>query len=178
MYVERRLNDLKRDFQAGRHEASIVSSRSLESITQEDRDVWRTIRKELADIGISVAAFDANKTFIMDWFKTAIDNGAFEEQAPDDSLSSMGYDDADSQTTEDAAESNLKALEAQSPANSLGNMECNGIESQTAGAIVNNAVSASDEQATASNSSNMQHKLTDSQIKEGITSNGVSLCLL
>ena len=114
MYVARKLNDLMRDFQAGRHECSVVSTQSLESISREDKEIWRTIRKELADIGISIAAFDANKTFIMDWFKKAIDNGAFEEEAPDDISnsigyeeeapdgisSSIGYDDTDSQTTE------------------------------------------------------------------------------
>ena len=89
-----------RDFQAGRHESSVISSQSLESISREDREIWRTIRKELADIGISIAAFDANKMFIMDWFKTAIDNGAFDEQVPDDSASSFSYDSTDSQTTE------------------------------------------------------------------------------
>ena len=42
--------------------------------------MWRAIRRELDDIGISVAAFDANKEFIMEWFRTAIINGFFDEQ--------------------------------------------------------------------------------------------------
>lgn len=45
----------------------------------DDKQTWRTIRKELEDIGISVVAFDSNKAFIMQWFKMALETGAFKE---------------------------------------------------------------------------------------------------
>lgn len=48
--------------------------------------MWRAIRKELDDIGISVAAFDANKDFIMEWFRAAISSGAFDEKARNDDM--------------------------------------------------------------------------------------------
>ena len=57
---------------------------TVESISLDDKETWRAIRKELEDIGISVAAFDANKTFIMEWFQVALANGSFEERASDD----------------------------------------------------------------------------------------------
>ena len=44
----------------------------------------RTIRKELEDVGITIAAFDANKNFIFEWFMSATTNGAFEERLVDD----------------------------------------------------------------------------------------------
>ena len=66
---------------------TIISTKTTLSISLEDQETWRIIRKELEDLGISIAAFDANKTFIMDWFKTAVDNGSFDEQAPYESLS-------------------------------------------------------------------------------------------
>lgn len=62
---------------------------TVESLTVDDKQMWRTIRKELEDIGISVAAFDANKAFIMNWFQTVIETGAFEEQNPAGDSESM-----------------------------------------------------------------------------------------
>lgn len=53
----------------------------------DDKEVaGRAIQKELEDTGITIAAFDANKDFIIEWFTKAVANGAFEEQSPDDSL--------------------------------------------------------------------------------------------
>ena len=66
---------------------SIVSTHTTQSISLDDQKTWRTIRKDLEDMGISVAAFDANKTFILDWFKTAIDNGSFDQEASYECLS-------------------------------------------------------------------------------------------
>ncbi len=80
MVVEQQLQQLIKEFQAGRHEGSILTVATEESLADDERDTWRTIRKELEDIGISVAAFDANKEFIMKWFRQAIATGAFEEQ--------------------------------------------------------------------------------------------------
>ena len=37
----------------------------------------------------SVAAFDANKNFIVNWFKTAIATGAFEEETAEGKSSSL-----------------------------------------------------------------------------------------
>jgi hypothetical protein len=51
---------------------------TIKSISPDERET--AISKELENIGISVAAFEANKRFIMDWFQTVIATGAFEEQ--------------------------------------------------------------------------------------------------
>lgn len=72
------------EVRAGKHENSVISHRTADSLDTNERQAWRAIRKELEDIGISVAAFEANKDFIMNWFKTAIDTGAFEEQAAEE----------------------------------------------------------------------------------------------
>jgi len=58
----------------------------MDSLSTSDKEAWRTIRKQLEDIGITVAAFNANKEFIFEWFLSAIECGAFEEHASDDSL--------------------------------------------------------------------------------------------
>jgi hypothetical protein len=52
----------------------------LDSLTTEDKQIWRAIRKELEEIGVTVAAFDANKEFILAWFREAVAGGAFEER--------------------------------------------------------------------------------------------------
>jgi Ankyrin repeats (many copies)/Ankyrin repeats (3 copies) len=55
----------------------------------DEKQTWRIIRKELEDIGITVVAFDANRDFVMDWFKECIATGAFEEKTLEDALSSQ-----------------------------------------------------------------------------------------
>ena len=52
----------------------------MDSLSAEDRLIWRTIRKELEDIGITAAAFEANRDFILRWLSHAVESGAFEEQ--------------------------------------------------------------------------------------------------
>ncbi len=78
--VEQKLDKLIRDFQQGKRTPSVVSLQTVESLDPDDKEAWRTIRKELEDIGITVAAFDANKDFIFEWFSNAVDTGAFQEQ--------------------------------------------------------------------------------------------------
>ena len=78
--VETKLDKFIEDFRQGKKETSIVSLQTVDSLSADDRAVWRTIRKELEEIGISVAAFDANRNFILDWFVRAVEAGAFKEQ--------------------------------------------------------------------------------------------------
>ena len=78
--VETKLDKFIEEFRQGKKETSIVSLQTVDSLSADDRAVWRTIRKELEEIGISVAAFDANRNFIFDWFMRAVEAGAFEER--------------------------------------------------------------------------------------------------
>ena len=78
--VETKLDKFIEEFRQGKKETSIVSLQTVDSLSADDRAVWRTIRKELEEIGISVAAFNANRNFIFDWFVRAVEAGAFEEQ--------------------------------------------------------------------------------------------------
>ena len=79
--VEQKLDKLISDFQQGKRAPSVVSLQTVDSLDPDDKEAWRTIRKELEDIGISVAAFDANKDFIFEWFSNVVDTRAFQEQA-------------------------------------------------------------------------------------------------
>jgi hypothetical protein len=91
--VKRKLDRFLQEFQDGKHEGSVVTTQTVESLSMDEKQTWRIIRKELEDIGITVAVFDANKDFIMKWFKEAITSGAFEEQLPEDSPSGQACED-------------------------------------------------------------------------------------
>ena len=78
--VENKLDKLIQEFCRGNREPPTVSFQTVDSLSADDRAVWRTIRKELERIGISLAVFDANRNFIFDWFIHAVKTGAFEEQ--------------------------------------------------------------------------------------------------
>ena len=54
----------------------------MDSLTADQRQQWREVRKGLEGIGITVEAFEANKDFILDFLKRAVEAGDFEEQAP------------------------------------------------------------------------------------------------
>ena len=81
--MEAKLDEILREFRKGHREGSIISVQTIDSLSNADRKLWRSIRKELEDIGLSVAAFDANKEFIFSWLKRAMADGAFEEEAED-----------------------------------------------------------------------------------------------
>ena len=78
--VETKLDKFIQEFRQGKKETSIISLQTVDSISADDKVVWRTIRKELEEIGITVAAFEANRTFIFDWFARAVKTGAFDEE--------------------------------------------------------------------------------------------------
>jgi hypothetical protein len=91
--VERRLEEYSQEFRKGRRQDSVMSDQTVDSLCEDEKPVWRTIRKELEDIGITVAAFDANKDFIFEWFSKAVASGAFEERPFDDSAPLVGPSD-------------------------------------------------------------------------------------
>ncbi|KAG4440044.1 hypothetical protein IFR05_004494 [Cadophora sp. M221] len=102
--VERKLNKFVEEFQDGKHEGSVITVATVDSLAPDEKETWREIRKELETIGISVVAFDANRSFIMDWFHAAIQSGAFEEN---------GVDSDDELYTDDIAATTLGPLSSQ-----------------------------------------------------------------
>ena len=78
--VEQKLDKFINDIQQGNRAPSVISLQTADELNPDDEETWRTIRKELEDIGISVAAFDANKDFIFQWISDALNTGAFQEK--------------------------------------------------------------------------------------------------
>jgi hypothetical protein len=76
------------EFKEEKREGSVISTQTVDSLSVDEKQVWRTIRKELEGISITVAAFDANEALILEWFTNAVTNGAFEVQVaePGDDL--------------------------------------------------------------------------------------------
>jgi hypothetical protein len=59
------------------------------------------LEQELEDIGISSAAFEANKRFLMQWLQSVKENGLFEEQSLPHSSDSLPSWSAASSTSPD-----------------------------------------------------------------------------
>ena len=77
--VQSKLDRFLLEFQEGKREGSILSNETAESLSRDDKQIWRTIRKKLEDVGVTTTAFNANKDFIIRWFRNALSTGAFEE---------------------------------------------------------------------------------------------------
>lgn len=101
--VEQKLDLFLQELQDGKHDGLVITTQAVESLSTDERQTWRTIREKLEDIWISVAAFDANKAFIISWFKTAINNSAFEEQNLEDDSNSVSFEDDLGSSTENVA---------------------------------------------------------------------------
>ena len=90
--MEAKLDELLREFRKGHREGSVTSAQTVDSLSTADKELWRSIRKELEEMGLSVAAFDANKDFIFSWLMRAIAEGAFEEEAEEMDEVGLGSD--------------------------------------------------------------------------------------
>ena len=102
--VKIKLDKFVEDFQYGRRQSTVISDQTVDSLSAEDRLTWRTLRKELEEIGITVAAFEANRDFILRWLKRAVETGAFEEQ------SAQGSDNESLQRSPSASSARITEL--------------------------------------------------------------------
>ncbi len=82
--VETKLDKSIEEVRQGRKGGSIVWLQTVDSLSADDRAAWRAIRIELEDIGISVAAFEAKRYFILKWFVRIVATGAFDENYSDE----------------------------------------------------------------------------------------------
>lgn len=87
--IEEALHQLAADIRGGHREASSVVSWA--STEDGDEDIaWPQIIRDLEDLGITATMADEYRSFILDWFIKAINEGMLQEKAPegddDDSL--------------------------------------------------------------------------------------------
>lgn len=77
--MEKRLKSILRDFQDERRQGSVITSKTVESMSVEDKETWREIRNELEEAGITVAALNMNKDFVINYLKQNSIAGASDE---------------------------------------------------------------------------------------------------
>ena len=78
--INKKLDRLLRDVQAGYREGSCISVQTTASITT--METWNDLRKELESIGLTATAISENRKYITAWFQDAISKGILEEQDP------------------------------------------------------------------------------------------------
>ena len=97
--MEEKLQTWLEDIHTGEREGSIVSDLTVDSLSHENRLLWRSIRKELEEIGINAEIFEANHDFIFGWFNRNVATGAFEERSVDNVDAGDRFDQNESVTT-------------------------------------------------------------------------------
>jgi len=79
--VQKKLLKYAKERRDGTREGSMITVESVESLSRGEKEMWRNIRKDLEDIGISVEAFNANKGFILRWLQEALQSDVMEERS-------------------------------------------------------------------------------------------------
>ncbi len=79
--IEALLRGFLEDHKAQRHEASILSLDTVLSIQQGDDDVWKDLKNELENAGITEEQITENKQFITEWIVNAIQSGGLQERS-------------------------------------------------------------------------------------------------
>jgi hypothetical protein len=83
--LEQKLNKFIDEIRKGKREGSVVSTQTADSLSLDDRETWRQLRRELQDVGVSTAAINEHQEHIVSWLKEAIADGSLDEvksQAP------------------------------------------------------------------------------------------------
>ena len=64
--ITKHVRKIVQEYQDGKHEGSIFSSLSADSLTSDKRTQWRVIRKELESSGLTLSVLDNNRELIVD----------------------------------------------------------------------------------------------------------------
>jgi len=87
--IEKLLEQLTLEHQAGMREQSVISAHSIESAQEGDDAVWRQIGRELEDVGINHFMICEHKDFIINWIKGALQSDRFDEASPESNPSAV-----------------------------------------------------------------------------------------
>lgn len=77
------------EVQSGKREGSVVSTNTVESLTMDEKQAWRALRKELEDVGITPNLFTQYRDFIIKTLQDAISAGLLQESSPAKELDSI-----------------------------------------------------------------------------------------
>jgi hypothetical protein len=73
-----KINKFIEEVSTGKRESSVVSTDTVESLSMDEKEAWRLLRKELEDIGITPHLFTTYRELIIIKFKDAVDAGDFQ----------------------------------------------------------------------------------------------------
>jgi ankyrin repeat protein len=129
--VEKKLDEFLDEYRHGQFEGSIISSLTAETLHNDDTKSWDQIRAELEDVGITTAAFEANKEFILGWFTSGLKQGLFEEQPLDLEYNKDLRDTSDKLSSEDVGDlDSLSVTQARSSMENLSLSDSQQLESK------------------------------------------------
>ena len=78
------------EIRSGKREGSVISTHTFDTATQNSREAWEALRRELEDIGISPEIINEKRQFIVTWFQEAVAMGKLEEaDSSDDNVSAI-----------------------------------------------------------------------------------------
>jgi hypothetical protein len=79
--IEQQLIQLRSEIQSGKREGSVITVSSMNAARGGDEDMWREIRNELKDAGITEENIREHREFIAIWLINAISSGQLVENA-------------------------------------------------------------------------------------------------
>ena len=96
-----KLDHFMREFRDGERGRSVSSSQTIGYFSAGSWPTWPTIQKKLADIGITAAAFEANKNLIFSWFTSVTADRTLMNGDHDDKPKRTPLNISSSRSTED-----------------------------------------------------------------------------
>ena len=98
--LENKLDLLIAEIRSGEREGSVISTHTFDTATQNSREAWEALRRELEDIGISPEIINEKRQFIVTWFQEAVAMGKLEEAASsEDSDSAISWCESNDPTS-------------------------------------------------------------------------------
>lgn len=79
--IEKQLTQLRLEIQSGKREGSVITVNSMKAAQGGDESIWREIKRELEDAGITEEMIYEHREFIATWVINAMNSGQLEEEA-------------------------------------------------------------------------------------------------
>ncbi|KAJ5556823.1 hypothetical protein N7494_000738 [Penicillium frequentans] len=102
---ERLLRNFIDEIRSGKRESSVMSSVSTGSLSTDEKEEWRQLRRELQSIGISPEIFAHNREYILDTLRALsqdeIEAAVQEQEFASEPLGDVAYDSSNSESQEE-----------------------------------------------------------------------------
>jgi hypothetical protein len=96
-----KLDTFINEVQTGKREGSVVTNHTTDSLSADEKEAWRQLRKELESVGITPALFNQHRELIIERLLKAINDGDLAEDIGEE------LSDTTSGTTRDSTEERL-----------------------------------------------------------------------